>query len=168
MPRGRKPRVRVDALETALSEIIQTTGTSQPVKRVVKSGKRPSWKPASRLGELSVPEGYNGRWCSNDEANIQKKLAEGWVFVNKTNFPQTEHKESGNADVVDSVGVQGGVTYREMVGMMLPAELVEARTEYYKERNRKQLMAKIKMKDAVAENAVLMEKAHMDATITID
>lgn len=161
MPRGVKKRV--DALETALNEIQE-----QPVARTVKKGKKPSWKPASRLGELNVPKGYNGRWCSNDEANIQKKLAEGWEFVNKTNFPQMGHVGSGNPDVVDSVGVQGGVTYREMVGMMLSAENVEARTEYYKERNRKQLMAKIQMKDVGDENSAIKEKAQMNATITID
>lgn len=133
----------------------------------VKKGNKPSWKPASRLGFLTVPKGYTPRWCSGDEANIQKKMAEGWVPVNKTTVPSGEHVRSHNErQVNDSDNLSGVVRYREMVGMMLPNELKEARDEFHKEENMKQLKAKVMMDSA--SNQLGRHKNQISSHITID
>ncbi len=86
----------------------------------VKKGTNPAsksrFRPGSTLGFLNVPEGHKGRWCDSDEVKTQKKMQEGWQFVNKTNFPSVSHeKKHGNVrDVKDGSGKEGGpVRYRE-------------------------------------------------------
>lgn len=103
----------------------------------VKKGSNPRWKTGQSLGMLNVPEGYKGRWCDSDEAKVGKKLAEGWEFVNKTNFPQAGHlKKHNQKDVKDAEHLGGAVQYRELVGMMLPIEDINGTGQCVKERER--------------------------------
>lgn len=101
-----------------------------------KMGK-PSWKPARMLDvEFDTP-GYRKRWVDNDPANIRRKQAEGWVFVNKeTGFP-AEHKDPGL--VHGGAPLDSSIQYRDVVLMALPEDTAQARDEYYAEINKRQL-----------------------------
>lgn len=88
-----------------------------------KKGTAPRWKPAGRLAELKVPEGYKGRWCSKDPINLQQKVAEGWRFVNKTTAPSAKQVGHDAPDMAyDGAALDSVVGFRDMVGMMLPIE----------------------------------------------
>jgi hypothetical protein len=165
--RGRRPDTNKDATlprHAGISRLIGKSsesgiddqGDTTSVKEV-KKGRKPSWRPASRLGFLDTPDGFRARWCNSDEANIQKKMTEGWVPVNKTTFPGAAHLRTGAAkEVAEGQNLGSAVRYREMVGMMLPKDIYEARTEYFKNetvnntRARMVTDAKDKLGDAVA------------------
>lgn len=119
----------------------------------VKKGARPTWKPAGQIGYLNVPSTHKGRWVNaSDEINLARKQEEGWEYVNKTNFPEVarftdEKKRVVGKDHIGDGGQLGGpVRYREMVGMMLSNDLVEARTEYYRKETEHQTRGRIKSK----------------------
>lgn len=120
---------------------------SKGEKVEVKKGNKPSWRPGHRLGFLKVPQGYTGRWCSGDEANIQKKIAEGWIPVNKTTVPSGEHVKP-YSDHVGADSMAGAIRYQELVGMMLPDELKASRDEYHKDQNLAQIKSKVMVNDA--------------------
>lgn len=118
-----------------------------------KKGNSPSWQAADRLGYLKVPDGHVGRWCNRDDANIQKKLAEGWQFVNKTNFPDGEHQKAGRPrkEVQDGERLGSAITYREMVGMALPIEDIhgngkckKAREDYFHKETVEKTLSRIR------------------------
>jgi len=123
------------------------------VKRLDDTGKlggKVSWKPASNLGYLNIPNTHKGRWAWNEEQNLAKKLAEGWEFVNKTNFPQLARLNAAGGDEATGEGVKdgkhmgGAVRYREMIGMMLSKDLVEAREEYFAGQTRAQTESRVR------------------------
>jgi len=136
------------------------------------------WKTGSTLGMLEVPEGHRGRWCDADEANINKKQQEGWEFVNKTKFPQTQHiKKSTYKDVKDRGETGGSVQYRELVGMMLPikdihgtGQCVEERTKFFEEQTEIATRARIratKNKETILGNN-LAEQAQITSRLEIE
>lgn len=115
-----------------------------------KKGKRP-WKPAGQLGFLKTPPGYTPRWCDSEPMRLAAKIAEGWEFVNETNYPQAMRltKENGQPvaekdTVTDGTPLTGSVRYREMVGMMLANDQVEARKEYYDAQTRDNTAARVR------------------------
>lgn len=95
----------------------------------VKKGNR-SWKPAQRLSLADVPKGFRPRWVENEPQNVEKKLAEGWVFADGLNGPDLEHDAPKEAS--GSKPLASGTTYRELVLMALPEEIGQARDEYHK------------------------------------
>lgn len=117
----------------------------------VKKGRSLSWKPAKKLGDIkNVPEGHTARWCDKDPANIDKKLQEGWEFINKTTAPSVVHEsEDKTREVVDSnYDLDSAITYRELVGMALPDDLKEARAKYFEQRTIDATKARIKGTEA--------------------
>jgi len=122
----------------------------------VKKGNTPSWKPSAELGDIKGidKERYKGRWCRNDERNIDKKLQEGWAFINATTNPSAV-RDAGSKN---EKGIDGALQYREMVAMQLPqtdefcesgkeGQSVESRTEYLAKKNRDQIRSTIMMKN---------------------
>jgi hypothetical protein len=90
-----------------------------------------SWKPASRLGKLQVPEGFVGAWKENSPGNISRLKAEGWQVLDTTKYPDAANKDFENR-TTDSNGLTTSVLQRnELVAMILPKELQIARTKYY-------------------------------------
>lgn len=114
-----------------------------------KKGRKPTWKPAGALSYLNVPEDYTPRWCDSDPMQLAKKRAEGWEFVNTTNFPDVLRlKEEKEKDTVkDGNALSGTIQYRELVGMMLHNDDVAARKEYYENLTRQNTAARVRRDD---------------------
>lgn len=100
-----------------------------------KKGKR-SWAPAQKLSLVNKQPGFRHRWCDNDPQNIEKKQAEGWVFVDPNQGVKADHEFPEH--VSDGKPLTSTKTYRELVAMALPEDLAEARDEYHEELTRKQ------------------------------
>lgn len=111
--------------------------------------RKPQWAPGNRLGQINVPKGFVPRWCDADEANLAKKREEGWIPVTKTTYPDAKHVNDGEIkEVKDGAAIDGSlIKYRNMVAMMMPEELAQARREYFEDETRKQTEAKVKMVD---------------------
>lgn len=135
-----------------------------------KKGRKPNWRPAARLGHLRVPPGFVPRWCSSDEADMQRKLAEGWIPVNRTTVPSGEHvrKEAVTKEVFDGENPYGAIGYREMIGMMLPEEMKAARDEYHREESLHQLRSKVMGKEKAEEKLGRYKDAIIGGTMTIN
>ena len=122
--------------------------TKEVMVDVEKKGK-PVWRPANKLKAHLTREQtkkYRPRWVDkSDEANLQKKQDEGWVFLNKETglTASHDHRETEDGKNLTSVN-----EYRELVLMGLPKELAEARDEYYQERTHKQTVG---LKEALEE-----------------
>lgn len=124
----------------------------------VKKGKKIEWRPANTLDYLNAAEGHTARWVRNDEANIQKKMAEGWVAINKVTAPGANLDRKMTSAVQDGVQMTSSIQYRELVAMELPAELKEARDEYYKQRTAEQINGRIRATDAKNEMGIHSDK----------
>ena len=90
--------------------------------------KKSTWRPAERLTINVKTPGYRTRWCDRDPMNIERKLAEGWRFVNATTGVIAEHDPGKDGD-----SLAGAKTYRELVLMALPEELGKERDKYIQE-----------------------------------
>lgn len=141
-----------------------------------KKGRR-SWKPASLLPQYKKTPGFRQRYVSKDEANIKKKLAEGWEFViDDEQEPKTVGDISGRevhdiGTIEDGKPLSSTIDHRELVLMHLPEELAKQRDEYYKNVVKKR-RAGVKKKaqedqDAAAKQAGVMGE-NLDGGITID
>ena len=90
-----------------------------------KKGNK-SWKPASQLDLAHKNPEYGYRFCRKDDENINRKLMEGWEFVNDITDSnvQLDTKEPTNP-------VTGGKNVRELVVMRMHKDDIEARKAYY-------------------------------------
>lgn len=117
---------------------------------------KPSWRPARMLDLENRANGYRYRWCDTDDANLRKKLAEGWVYVNKETGHPVEHIDPDLQHGGKSP--DGSVKYRDLIVMALPEEIAQQRDEYFAELSKNQL-------EGVNENAASnMEKVGPMAT----
>lgn len=88
-----------------------------------------SWRPAQKLDVTGKVKGYRYRLVDKDPLNLQKKEAEGWLFVNaETGIPGTYSRPS---TVSDGKSLTTENTYRELVLMALPEEVAKERDAYY-------------------------------------
>lgn len=113
---------------------------------VVKKGNKPTWKPAMVLDKVDgVPEGHTARYVRNEEKNVQRKLKEGWIPLNKTN--SGAKAESEEHHIKDSHTLGSHIGKRELVVMVLPDELKQAREEHFQKETRTMTEAKLKAHD---------------------
>lgn len=146
----------------------------------VKKGTAPSWAPASNLGDIKGinKKTHKARWCVNEEVNIDKKLQEGWTFVNEITNPSAHQKAEGKDDVRDINGLSGALQYREMVAMKLPltdkdceegreGQSVESRKAYLEELNQEKLRSTILM-DKAKNDKGLESNPQFTPSLTID
>ena len=118
-------------------------GSTEPAQRVQhakipakKSGK-PTWKPAQQLEVTNKDsEAFSYRWCHNDSANLQRKQAEGWEFVNSETGIPAEHDRQET--IADGAALTGKNSYRELILMALPRDLAEARKRYIRDQTNRQ------------------------------
>ncbi len=107
------------------------------VKPAVKKGKS-SWRPSRMLDLKGQKPGFRYRFCDKDQANLEKKEAEGWVYATR----ETGHGELSHSDpelVHGGNPPDSAVSYRDLVVMALPEEIAQQRDEYYREFNEAQL-----------------------------
>lgn len=135
-------------------------------EKPVKKGRKVEFKPAKSLAHLKGPEGHKVRWCLNDEANLQRKEAEGWIPINKTTAPSASHSRKTANAVEDGVPQSSSIAYREMVGMALPEDMLEARTDYYKRKSEQQVRGRIKGEGAKRDLAKYANS--ISTTVVVD
>jgi hypothetical protein len=103
-----------------------------------KAAKPVRWKPASRLGIVTRPDGYRVRWCSDTPENIARKKAEGWEILDKTKFPKLENSEFDHR-TTDSSGITKTVVKRnELIAMIIPEDMAQERDTYYQQETENQ------------------------------
>ena len=137
--------------------------TGKKAKPELKKGKA-SWNPANRLPDLVVPDGMVGRWVRNDPINVNKKLNEGWVFTNKMKTPSCRT----DTDSVDSTKGISGITINEMVGMVMPKDLAQARREYHERETEARTDAALspnRNKSALAERSKMITETKLGKVI---
>ena len=113
-----------------MEDIVVKKGRPASEKKEEIKATKPGWRPASRLGVLKAPPGFTARWVSDDSANVAKKKAEGWIMMKPKDNLGTEITQQ---DVADTKGLGECIKYRDMVAMMLPDDLKEARDEFHRE-----------------------------------
>lgn len=106
----------------------------------VKKG-RASWRPARKLDALGKDPGFRYRYVSTDYANLQKKLSEGWQFVNTSTGVPGKHNPTAR-EISDGKQLDTVQKYRELVLMALPEDLAKERDAYHagKTSNRSQAL----------------------------
>ncbi len=95
-----------------------------------KKRGRPSWRPARKLDVINKSPDFRYRYVSTDYANLQKKLAEGWQFVNPSTGIPGEHAPTAR-EVSDGKQIDTVNKYRELVVMALPEEIAKERDAFY-------------------------------------
>lgn len=105
-------------------------------------GTPPSWKPADQLPRLKAPQGWTAKWCN--PAKLTDRLSEGWKIMKPTD---NRGDEILNIDVNDSASLTGALKYRDLVAIMLPKELKEARDKWLKNENQEQMRGILKDTD---------------------
>ena len=107
-----------------------------------KKGTPPGWRPATQLPKLKGPSGFTVKWCNPNK--LTERRSEGWQIMK----PE-DHKgeEIVNIDVNDVGSLTGALRYRDMVAMMLPKELKEARDEWVRNENKEAMKGILKETD---------------------
>ena len=105
----------------------------------VKKGKK-SWRPARKLDALNKAPGFRYRYVSTDYANLQKKLAEGWEFVNPSTGIPGQHNPSAR-EIADGKNLDTVQKMRELVLMALPEEIALERDAYHAQKTRHRAQA---------------------------
>lgn len=95
-----------------------------------------SWNPAQKLAVKNKDPNFVYRWCWNDPQNIETKLDEGWIKVDKVKGIRAEHDHPH--EIGDGIPLDSTKTYRELVLMALPLERKEARDRWVQERTDQQ------------------------------
>lgn len=88
-----------------------------------------SWRPAQMLDVKNKSEGFRYRMVNVDHANLDKKVAEGWEFVNGETGIPGEHIDPKK--IVDGSKLDSTETYRDMVLMAMPEDTAQARDAYH-------------------------------------
>jgi len=96
---------------------------------------RKSWAPARMLDLAGKLPGFRYRWVDHDPANIRKKIAEGWTFVNR----ETGHPVTHDDPNLVHGGANGTLGYRDLVAMAMPEETAAERDAYFREKAEEQL-----------------------------
>ena len=122
-----------------------------------------SWKPASLLDIRGKDPSFRDRIVRKDDANIAKKLKEGWEFVDGTSFSKTEHVDpTGRPDLGKKLtSLQEG---HDWVLMRMPEETARARDSYISEETARREMALVKQ----AKTDFSSDKAPVHGNITIE
>ena len=104
-----------------------------------KTVRKRSWQRPEVLPSPTPEPGYAFRWIrtSNqgtiDPTNVSSKLREGWEPVKASNHPEITLVTIENENFKDNVVIGG------LMLCKAPQELVEERTEYYKQQSDNQI-----------------------------
>lgn len=115
---------------------------TEPTPEPKKKGTRPGWKPAGQLPKLKAPPGFTAKWANPEK--LSKLRAEGWVVMKPSD---NRGEKILQVDVNDSSSLTGELRYRDLVAIMLPQELKEARDEWVKSENRVAMSSILKQTD---------------------
>lgn len=133
MPRGIPKKKDVIASDNTIQEREDMKLEETAVEPVRKKGTKPGWKPAGQLPRLKGPSGYSVKWASSDTGKLAKLRAEGWIIMKPSD---NKGDPIEHVDVNDGNALGKEIRYRDLVAVMLPQELKEARDEWVREENR--------------------------------
>lgn len=105
-------------------------------------GTPPTWKPASQLPKLKAPPGWVAKW--SNPSKLTERLEEGWKIMKPSD---NKGGEILNVDVNDSASLTNTLKYRDMVAIMLPKELKEARDAWLRNENKEAMRGILKQTD---------------------
>jgi hypothetical protein len=98
-----------------------------------KDVRKKSWSRPETLPEVDVGDGWVPRWVristlgTSDATNISSKIREGWEPVRAEDHPEIFSDAVADARFKDNVIIGG------LMLCKAPAELVQERSEYYKQ-----------------------------------
>jgi hypothetical protein len=119
--------------------------------------RRKPWQPPSMLDAPPAPEGFKHRWIRSevrgfdDRQNISARMREGYELVRKDEYPDFE------APVVETGKHEGVFGVGGLLLARIPVEIVEERTEYFRQRHADQLEA--------VDHDMMRENAHSTMAI---
>ena len=131
--------------------------TSRSKESREKQTRRKPWTPPSMLDAPPAPEGFKHRWIRaevrgfDDRQNISARMREGYELVRKDEFPDFE------APVVETGKHEGVFGVGGLLLARIPVEIVEERTEYFRQRHADQLEA--------VDHDMMRENAHSTMAI---
>ena len=130
--------------ENTMSEV------HEEIVKTKKKGTPPGWRPASQLPRLKAPNGFTPKWASVNK--LTERMAEGWVIMK----PEDNRGEKiVNIDVNDVGSLTGALRYRDLVAIMLPKELKEARDNWLRNENKEAMKGILRETDEkLKENGV--------------
>jgi len=100
--------------------------------QIEKRATKPNWRPASKVATLKARHGFTARWVNSDPGEIAAKKSEGWILMKpEDNLGDYQPLE----DVNDGKAIFNGIRFRDMIAMMLPDDMKEAREEYMRREN---------------------------------
>ena len=111
----------------------------------VRDTRKKQWMPPSSLDAPPAPNGYKHRWIrtetmgQDDTGNVSKKLREGWEFVRaeeiKNQIGEHDYPIISDGKYQGLIGVGGLVLAR------IPEEIIDQRSNYYKNKTKGQIEA---------------------------
>lgn len=113
----------------------------QEIEKKTK-GTPPTWKPSGQLPKLKAPPGFTAKWSAMHK--LTERLSEGWVIMKPDD---NKGDKIINIDVNDVGSLTGALRYREMVAIMLPKEMKEARDAWHRNENKEAMRSILKETD---------------------
>ena len=111
----------------------------------VRDTRKKQWMPPSSLDAPPAPNGYKHRWIrtetmgQDDTANVSKRRREGWEFVRaeeiKNQIGEHDYPIISDGKYQGLIGVGGLVLAR------IPEEIIDQRSNYYKNKTKGQIEA---------------------------
>lgn len=135
MPRGRPKAVSQPTNETEIQtdqkEAVMPEAEQEAIAPKSTKGTPPGWKPSTQLPRLKAPHGWTAKWSS--PAKLTERLSEGWKIMTPDD---NKGEKIVNVDVQDVSSLTGALRYRDLVAIMLPKELKQARDEWLRNENK--------------------------------
>lgn len=103
---------------------------SSSQKNEKKIGTPVGWKPSSVLPNLVARKGFSAKWMRNDAGHIAAKQEEGWIIMKPNDNVGTVIRQDYISEA-NSLGTE--IRFRDMIAMMLPDDLKNARANHYKQ-----------------------------------
>ena len=111
----------------------------------VRETRKKQWMPPSSLVAPPAPKGFKHSWIrtetmgQDDTGNVSKKLREGWEFVRaeeiKSQIGEHDYPVINDGKYQGLIGVGGLVLAR------IPEEIIDQRSNYYKNKTKGQIEA---------------------------
>lgn len=128
--------------QTVKEEVVMPEAEHDQVVKSTKKGTPPGWKPSNQLPKLRAPAGFTAKWSSI--AKLTERMSEGWKVMN----PEDNRGDKiVNVDVNDVGSLTGALRYRDLVAIMLPNELKEARDKYIQNENKEAMKGVLRETD---------------------
>lgn len=134
-----------------------------------KKGQSVGYVPARRLPKIDAPDGYRPAWKHNTPENVRRYLQEGWIVANRLEHGMDVNMGDYYRKINDKPvsEAESTITHNEMICMLLPEEMAQAREEYYRKETEDQTRAKLRPEDN-PRNASIANRAKITTNIEIN